>query len=139
MPTPVACTVGRDGGKTGVFRSDTKVCNLVGVHCSADSRAITEIDLSGQDVYGTLPGAIGSLTSLELLSISDNAHISGTLPTELGLTRTLSGLGFARAPLLSGTLPIQLGRLTNLCASHERATLTVLAHRPCLVDCVSAG
>ncbi len=80
-----------------------------GVTTNADGR-VTALDLSSNNLRGTLPAALGSLTSLTTLDLSDN-RLSRTIPNLSALTRlTMLDLGDNQ---LSGTIP-NLSALTSL-------------------------
>ncbi|MBO1351939.1 MAG: leucine-rich repeat domain-containing protein [Hormoscilla sp. GUM202] len=70
------------------------------------------LDLEDNNLSGTLPSELGSLTNLLELDLEDN-NLSGTLPSELGSLSKLEILALARNSL-SGTLPSELGSLSNL-------------------------
>ena len=77
----------------------------------ADSNGnVTELALPGNNLSGTLPAALGSLTSLTTLDLSDN-QLSGTIPDLTALTQ-LQTLNLS-ANQLSGTIP-DLSTLTQL-------------------------
>lgn len=67
-----------------------KPCGWSGVGC--ENGRITSLDVSGENLQGTLPSAIGNLTALKKLLI--NARYSTTT--------------------LTGYIPVELGNLTNL-------------------------
>ena len=71
---------------------------------------VTELALPGNNLSGTLPAALGSLTSLTTLDLSDN-QLSGTIPDLTALTQ-LQTLNLS-ANQLSGTIP-DLSTLTQL-------------------------
>ena len=76
-----------------------------------DSENVTALDLSGNNLRGTLPSDLGTLTSLTTLDLSDNG-LSGTIPDLTALTSLLDlDLGDNQ---LSGTIPDWLGSLTAL-------------------------
>ena len=78
----------------------------------ADSNGnVTELELSGNNLSGTLPAALGSLTSLTMLDLGDN-RLSGTIP-DLGALTSLTTLKLG-ANQLSGTIPDWLSSLTGL-------------------------
>ena len=78
----------------------------------ADSNGnVTELELPGNNLSGTLPAALGSLTSLTTLDLGDN-RLSGTLP-DLGALSSLTTLKLG-ANRLSGTIPDWLSSLTSL-------------------------
>ena len=79
----------------------------------------TDPDGGSRNIIGTMPTAIGNLTALTNLVISENG-VSGTIPETLGLLTMLEALQLCSAPTLgdlgrlSGTLPPSLGNLTRL-------------------------
>ena len=73
---------------------------------------VTELDLSGNNLRGTVPAQLATLTELASLDLSGN-RLNGPIPAELG------DLGFLRALYLndnqlSGTIPAELGDLRSL-------------------------
>ena len=78
----------------------------------ADSTGnVTKLELSGNNLRGTLPVALGSLTELNVLDLSGN-QLRGPIPDARGLTGLTSlNLGDNQ---LSGTIPDWLGQLTRL-------------------------
>ncbi len=78
----------------------------------ADSNGnVTELELSGNNLSGTLPASLGSLTSLTTLDLSDN-RLSGTIP-DLGALSSLTTLNLGDNQV-SGTIPDWLSSLTSL-------------------------
>eukprot|EP00934_Nitzschia_sp_Nitz4_P000962 Nitzschia sp. Nitz4//scaffold158_size52425//45882//48003//NITZ4_006864-RA/size52425-processed-gene-0.42-mRNA-1//1//CDS//3329537528//962//frame0 len=75
--------------------------------------AILQLDMSGNNLQGTIPPEIALLSDLDWLLLYDNPGLTGTIPTEIGL---LSNLGdfFAGETSLTGTLPTELGGLDEL-------------------------
>lgn len=82
-----------------------------GVHTDADGR-VTVLSLSSNNLTGSLPTELGSLTKLRQLLLGGN-QLSGALPVELGSLANLTHLylGYNR---LTGAIPAELGSLTNL-------------------------
>ena len=89
----------------------TDLGTLHGITADSDNR-VTKITLYGNNLSGTIPTELGSLTGLTRLSISIN-QLSGTIPGELGNLTSLTQL-FLNANDLSGTIPGELGNLTGL-------------------------
>ena len=61
---------------------------------------------------GEIPSELGSLTNLQVLSLSQN-QLSGEIPSELGNLAGLQELDLSENQL-SGEIPSELGSLTNL-------------------------
>ena len=127
-----------DGGNWRIDRhwlSEEPIDRWYGVTADRNGR-ITDLDLSGNELSGEIPGELGSLSNLVELDLSRN-RLSGAIPPELGnlsnlewldLTgNTLTGeipseLGgltslerlFLRANQLTGSIPVELGSLSNL-------------------------
>lgn len=74
--------------------------------------AVTSVNLSSNNLVGTLPAEIGNLTSLTNLSAGYNT-ISGSLPPEIGQLSNLDTL-FMSYNDVDGSVPIELYNLTNL-------------------------
>jgi len=83
-----------------------------GVTCDAITKNVSEIDLSGNNLTGSIPPEIGDLLDLESLELSDNA-ITGVIPVEIGNLSKLEHLALATNSLV-GPLPSSMRRLTNL-------------------------
>jgi len=73
---------------------------------------VTQIQLSGSSIVGTLPSSLSHLTALTSLVLNYNSF-SGTLPTALGGLTNLATLGLGRNSLV-GSIPSQLGSLSSL-------------------------
>ena len=73
---------------------------------------VTGLDLGGNQLTGTIPTQLGSLSNLTGLHLWGN-QLTGTIPTELGNLDSLTGLDLG-GNQLTGTIPTQLGNLSNL-------------------------
>ena len=74
--------------------------------------ALEELRLSNNFLTGPIPSTLGRLTNLEVLRLSNNA-LSGPVPTELADLTNLEELRLHRNRL-TGDLPAELRELTNL-------------------------
>lgn len=83
-----------------------------GVVLDGDGRVAT-LDLSSNNLVGTIPPEIGQLSNLELFNVANN-ELSGTIPQELGLLRFLDQAKLDRNSF-SGKIPKFISpSLTNL-------------------------
>ncbi|NNE71531.1 MAG: T9SS type A sorting domain-containing protein [Rhodothermales bacterium] len=73
---------------------------------------VTEINLNGNNLVGTLPASLGDLTALEVLNLGTNT-ISGGIPGTLGSIPTLRELHLYENDL-TGAIPTALGNATAL-------------------------
>ncbi|KAI4323200.1 hypothetical protein L6164_022826 [Bauhinia variegata] len=73
---------------------------------------LTNVDLRHNYLTGSLPPAIGNLTSMKYMSFGINA-LSGELPKELGKLTELISLSLA-GNRFNGSLPYELGNLVKL-------------------------
>ncbi|KAI4371007.1 hypothetical protein MLD38_019288 [Melastoma candidum] len=73
---------------------------------------ITHIDLSGNQIKGTIPGSITLLENLQTLDLSSNS-LDGEIPTEIGDLITLKNLSL-RGNSLSGGVPDTLAAIQGL-------------------------
>lgn len=89
------------------LRGQTAACDVAGVHCSGGR--ITRIVLRSRRLSGHLSPAIGRLSELVELSLSDN-ELAGQVPAQMGECRKLRVLDL-RKNRLSGEVP---GRLSSL-------------------------
>ena len=82
-----------------------------GVTTNGNGR-VTNLDLNGNQLSGTIPTQLGTLANLEGLLLTRN-QLTGTIPAELAsLTRSeILALGGNQ---LTGTIPTWLGNLANL-------------------------
>ena len=73
---------------------------------------VERLDLSDNQLNGSIPAELGNLSNLENLYLHDN-WLGGSIPAELG---NLSNLWYLRlnGNYLSGSIPAELGNLSNL-------------------------
>ena len=86
------------------------VCTWYGVECQ--NGEVISLELSDNNLSGSIPSSLGSLSSLERLELNEN-QLTGEIPPELGdLTNLLSLILWDNQ--LTGEIPPELGDLTNL-------------------------
>jgi Leucine-rich repeat (LRR) protein len=73
---------------------------------------LTYLDLSYNTLTGTIPSTLGNLTNLKVLYLDFN-QINGFIPPELGNMKNLTTLSLSNNSLI-GPIPFALGHLTNL-------------------------
>ena len=81
-------------------------------HVTCDNGMVTRLDLSSNNLNGSIPSSLGNLTKLIGLFLDGN-NLNGTIPSSLGSLTNLHWL-YLQASHLSGTIPIALSSLTNL-------------------------
>jgi Leucine-rich repeat (LRR) protein len=77
-----------------------------------EGNRVDTVSLSNNGLTGTIPGAIGSLTSLKALYL-ENSGLSGPLPTSIENLVELRRFNISGSNI-RGRLPAQLGKLANL-------------------------
>ena len=103
-----------DSGTQKVTGIDLTGNNLIGTIPAVlgDLTGLTDLNLSGNQLTGSIPAEIGSLTALQKIDLSYN-QLTGSLPAMLGNLTALQRL-YATNNQLSGSIPAELGNLPNL-------------------------
>ncbi len=96
---------------TNWLNDDVPLGEWYGVDTDASGR-VTGLIFHGNNLTGTIPGELGSLSNLVTLHLDDN-DMTGTIPPELGSLSNLSELDLADNNL-TGTIPRELGSLSSL-------------------------
>ena len=84
------------------------------------SNSLRFLDLSSNQLKGTLPPGVGRLTRLERLDAASN-QLSGTIPSELGRLTLMTWFNVANNPTVSGTIPTELFAMSS--CTHMGLTL----------------
>ena len=111
LETLYHATGGRDWTVQTNWLSSRPLGEWHGVVTGSDGRVI-KLRSGTNHLSGYLPPALGNLTHLTSLSLSDN-DLSGSIPPELGNLTNLTHL-YLGENSLSGSIPPELGNLTNL-------------------------
>ena len=102
---------GRGWGKNVNWGTDAPLGDWSGVRVD-DGGRVTELNLSGNRLTGTVPRELGGLANLKRLSLGDN-RLTGTIPPELGDLTNLKWL-WLHYNDLTGPIPPELGGLASL-------------------------
>lgn len=74
---------GNSAGWNGIAGSE---CTWAGVTCSVGDANVTALNLSANNLTGSLPATLNDLTQLRTLSVSNN-QLTGTIPSFSGMTQ----------------------------------------------------
>ena len=94
------------------WAADTPIEDWDGVTVSGSPKRVTEVALDEGGLNGELPGGLGQLTALTVLSLSGNS-LKGSIPDELGSLSNLTELSIDNNQLTGG-IPVELGDLADL-------------------------
>ena len=84
-------TGGANWRRSAGWKTDASLSEWYGVSTDESGR-VTGLDLNDNALTGPIPGELGSLANLELLSLRGN-ELTGPIPGELGTWRTSNGCG----------------------------------------------
>lgn len=87
-------------------------CTWYGVSCDDAGANVAGIELVYNNLAGPLPPAIGALTQLRSLNLSNN-HVSGAVPHELGQLAEVQSL-YLSYNELTGRIPDEIGNLKKV-------------------------
>ena len=85
---------------------DTAITGWDGVTTSGTPSRVTELDLSGESLSGSIPAELGKLLELTHLDLSSNS-LAGEIPRELGELSNLTELRLS-GNSLTGCIPLAL-------------------------------
>ena len=94
------------------WATDTPIEDWDGVTVGGSPKRVTEVALDESGLNGKVPGGLGQLTALTVLSLSGNS-LSGSIPDGLGSLSNLTELSIDNNQL-TGSIPVDLGDLANL-------------------------
>jgi len=103
-------TDGPNWWPNGGWNKTSTPCNWHGVVCGDGH--VTALDLSRNQLSGTIPSELGNLSHLTALNLDLNS-LSGSIPSELGNLSHLTALSLSLNSL-SGSIPSELGNLSYL-------------------------
>ena len=92
------------------WKSQEPIGDWYGV--TVENGAVTELDLSNNNLTGEIPSEIGNLTRLQRLDLSAN-NLTGAIPSEMANLTSLETLVLL-GNSLSGEIPSEIGNLTRL-------------------------
>ena len=104
-------TADAEGRVTGLLLKGNNLTGTIPSELGSLS-SLTELNLRGNQLSGEIPPVLGGLTNLTLLELSLN-RLSGGIPPELGGLSNLTGL-YLGYNQWSGEIPPELGKLSNL-------------------------
>lgn len=89
-------------------------CQWFGVYCAVANAgsSVVEIKLNNNQLTGTIPASLGSLTNLTYIILNGN-QLVGTIPPEIGSLEFLQAL-YLPDNQLGGTIPSWLGSIWSL-------------------------
>ncbi len=83
-----------------------------GITCDVGDTTVTQLQLVGNGLDGTLPATLGNLSNLEQFNLGLN-QLTGSIPTSLGNLKNVWFMGFWSNQLMGG-IPTELGAMTSL-------------------------
>ena len=94
------------------WSADRPISKWDGVEVEGAPRRVTALHLEDNELSGTIPPELGSLTKLRRLYLYRN-ELTGPVPPELGSLASLQSLSLS-SNQLTGEIPTELGNLSNL-------------------------
>ncbi|KAM7469497.1 hypothetical protein LguiA_007680 [Lonicera macranthoides] len=86
-------------------------CQWKGVECGHRHRRVIGLNLTDQNMFGTISPHIGNLSFLRFIKLQDN-HFHGEIPQQIGYLYRLIFLNLTNN-ILGGSLPVNLSRCFN--------------------------
>ena len=88
------------------WSATTTIYSWEGITLNASSTRVTALELSDEDLDGTIPPSLGGLSALETLDLSDN-DLTGEIPADLGRLWSLQTIRLS-GNNLTGCIPVEL-------------------------------
>ena len=110
----LALLAGKDalrGTATLNWSVDTAITSWDGITTSGTPSRVTELDLSGESLTGSIPAELGSLPELTKLDLSSNS-LTGEIPREIGRLSNLTEIRLS-GNSLTGCIPSALKDVTT--------------------------
>jgi len=104
-------TNGTGWDSSNLWLSDESECMYYGVQCDG-SFQVNSIELTTNNLFGSIPSEIRHLNGLQTLSLGRN-HLSGTIPTEMYTMKSIESIQLY-ANQLVGSMPTEIGSASNL-------------------------
>ena len=104
-------TIDDEGRVTSLDLSDNQLTGTI-PEALGQLDSLQSLNLARNALTGAIPEALGQLNNLQVLDLSDN-QLTGTIPEALGQLDSLQSLNLARNAL-TGAIPEALGQLNNL-------------------------
>ena len=98
------------------WSGDVAITAWDGVRLTADEDAVAQLRLEAVGLTGSIPAALGNLTSLQRLDLDDN-QLTGSIPAELGGLTNLQTL-YLDNNQLTGSIPTELSNMASLRSLH---------------------
>lgn len=104
---------------TNSWDKNAPINTWYGVKLNADKTRVSELNLSGiafnqgNNLNGSLPEALGDLTALRILAITNNPNLSGNIPNNLNQLIQILQI-YLNSNNLNGLIPIQFYELSTL-------------------------
>ena len=112
---------------------DEAISDWDGITTAGTPGRVTKVELDDEDLTGTIPAGLGSLTRLTHLDLSDNS-LTGDIPVELGLLSNLISVKLS-GNSLTGCIPIGLEGV----ATNDLSSLSLLYCQPPAPGAPTAG
>ena len=103
---------GNDWHQRTNWLSRSPLCSWGGITCAPGVDVVRDIDLSNNNLVGSMPTELGQFTFLEILALSSNG-LFGSIPIEIALVSNLKILKLDKNKF-TGTIPSVIGLLTDL-------------------------